>query len=171
MRCESIFRSNCGYTLLELMVVISLLVLLLFFAVPRFHNAVLADDGDTAARVIINTIDNLKAKAVKSKTDYILHIGLDTNRLWSTHAGMTEEARLEAAEGGVSLPDDVDLMDVEFPLKGKVSVGRADIRFYRQGYTDKALIHLREDDDQPVTFRIESFLPNVTLIDRYVEFE
>ena len=57
---------------------------------------------------------------------------------------MTEEAVLEAAFTGYRLPDDLRLVDVEFPTDGKVSTGRVDISFYPQGYSDQALIHLNQ---------------------------
>jgi len=63
------------------------------------------------------------------------------------------------------------VINVEYPEKGIVSSGQADICFYRAGYSDKALIHIQGDDEQKISFLIEPFLPKVKLYEKYVDFE
>ena len=84
---------------------------------------------------------------------------------------MTEEELETAAQKGLALPDDIKVLDVEFPGRGKISYGDIEIFFYRQGYSDKALIHLEADDTQQVSLLIEPFLPSVRFYEKYAEFE
>ena len=69
------------------------------------------------------------------------------------------------------MPADVRLTEVHFPAKGKITVGQADICFYKQGYSDKAIIHITDDQNIQISILIESFLTDTKIYDRYVEFE
>jgi hypothetical protein len=50
-------------------------------------------------------------------------------------------------------------------------VGQADIYFNEKGYSDKAIIHLKNDDNEKFSFLIEPFLLRVRLYNGYTEFE
>ena len=166
----TIVNSNRGFSLVELVVVLFLVGMMLSFALPRFHDTILTDHTQSVSRRIISTIQLLKEKSVRDQKLYILHLNLDTKRLWVTHESMSLEALENAERKGYALPDEVILLDVETPGKGKVTSGRADIYFYKKGYSDRALIHI-EDDDRRRTFLIETFLTRVRLYEKYVEFE
>ncbi len=84
---------------------------------------------------------------------------------------MSPEALQSSEANGYKLPDDIKFLDVEYPDQGKISVGQADIYFNGKGYSDKAIIHLENDDNERLSFLIEPFLLQVLLYNRYVEFE
>jgi hypothetical protein len=98
-------------------------------------------------------------------------VGLDSNKLWITHEAMAEEALQSAETNGYKLPEDIKLLDVEYPDQEKISVGQADIYFNEKGYSDKAIIHLENDDNEKFSFLIEPFLLRVRLYNGYTEFE
>ena len=77
------FRRNNGFTLIELIVVISLFSLMLFFAVPRFQFDVLSDHSKKTSRWIMLQVQALKEKSVHDQKRYVLHLSLDSNRLWA----------------------------------------------------------------------------------------
>ena len=87
----SIFKKNLGFTLIEVVVVISLISIILFFSIPRFHNSILSDQTKKVSRWIIGKVRVLKDNAVLKKQLYILHVNFDTNRLWATSASMSPE--------------------------------------------------------------------------------
>ncbi len=162
-------RAN-GFTLIELIVVISLISIMLFFTMPRFQDAVLSDNTKKTSLWIIGKVRALKEKAVSNQKLYTLHVNLDAGRLWVTNESMSEEELQNAERQGYELPNDVKALDVEYPDKGKISAGLADICFYKKGYSDKALIHI-EDDDKKLSFLIEPFLSGVKLYEKYAGFE
>ncbi len=165
------FRLNQGFTLIELIVVITLISLMLFFVIPRFQVDVLSDDTNKVSRWIMLKVHSLKQKAVREQKLYVLHISLDSNRLWVTSEIMSQE-ELQAAEvNGYELSDNINLLDVEYPDEEKISAGRADIYFYKKGYSDKAIIHISNDDNERRSFLIEPFLSHVRLYDKYIGFE
>ncbi|MDM8523380.1 prepilin-type N-terminal cleavage/methylation domain-containing protein [Desulfococcaceae bacterium HSG8] len=164
-------RWESGYTLIELVVVVSLLSLMLLFSIPRFEEAVGTGKTKKISRWIMFKAQTLKEKSVRERQDYTLHISLDSGKLWITSGDTSEEAIEEAEESGYPIPEDYRLLDVEYPEKGKISLGRADIRFYKEGYSDKVLIHIEDDDANPFSFLIEPFLPKIKMYEEYVGFE
>jgi prepilin-type N-terminal cleavage/methylation domain-containing protein len=159
-----------GFTLIELIVVISLISIMLFFAIPQFQRNVLSDSTKDVSRWILLKIPYLKERAAREQKKYILHVSLESNKLWITHEAMPEEALQSAETNGYELPEDIKLLDVEYPDQEKISAGQADIYFYEKGYSDKAIIHLENDDNEKFSFLIEPFLLRVRLYNRYAEF-
>jgi len=115
----SVFQRIKGFTLIELIVVISLISIMLFFAIPRFQSNVLSDSTKEVSRWILLKIPYIKGMAAKEQKRYILHVGLDSNRLWITHEAMLEEALQSAETKGYTLPEDIKLLDVEYPDQKK----------------------------------------------------
>lgn len=159
-----------GFSLIELIIVMSLISLFFFFALPRFQDSILTDHKNKVSRWIIIKCRLLKEQAVKERKTYTLRVSMDDNRFWIFHETMSEEELDEAEKNGYALPEEIRLLDVEYPVTGSLSAGQADINFYPKGYSDKALIHL-EDDEIRFSFEIEPFLNQVGLHDEYVSYE
>jgi prepilin-type N-terminal cleavage/methylation domain-containing protein len=175
-RCHPVSASKVlhfsgGFTLVEVIVVISLISIMLIFSIPRFHGAVPADHTKKASRWIIVTVRSLKERSVREQKLYVLNVNLDDNRLWVTNETMSAEELESAEQKGLTLPDDVNVLDVEYPGKGTVSFGRTDICFYKKGYSDKALIHIEDNDNNQRSFLIDTFLSKVAFYERYAGFE
>ena len=159
-----------GFTLLELIVVMSLLGIMLIFTVPRFHETLFLDKTKTGSRWIIGKIQALKEAALRNQKQYSLHINLDLDQFWETAATMSAE-ELENAELNASpLPSGLKIADIEYPIRGKITSGQTEITFYKNGTSDKVLIHL-QDGDEYVSYLIEPFLSEVTRYEIYASFE
>jgi hypothetical protein len=115
-------------------------------------------------------IPYIKERAAREQKKYILHVSFESNKLWITDEAMLQESLQSAEENGYKLPEDIKLLDVEFPDQEKISVGQADIYFNEKGYSDKAIIHLENDDNEKFSFLIEPFLLRVRLYNSYVGF-
>ena len=165
------FKRTKGFTLIELVVVVALISIMLFLAIPRFQSDFLADSTKKVSRWILYKIPALKENAFREQKKYVLHVGIDSEKLWITHEGMSDEELQDAEMDGYKLSGDIKLQDVEFPDEHIISAGRADIYFYEKGYSDKAIIHMVHDDDHRLSFLIEPFLPRVHLYNEYVGFE
>lgn len=151
--------------------VISLISIMFFFAIPRIPVGALSDNTRKVSRWIMLNVSALKEKAVHDQKNYVLHVSLDSNRLWITGDIASDEEFEEAAAIGYNLPEDIKLIDVEYPDKEKISAGRADIYFYKKGYSDKAIIHITNNDNEVLSFLIEPFLSRARLYNKYLEFE
>lgn len=164
-------QAHChGFTLLELIVVISLLGIMLIFTVPRFHETLFLDKTKTSSRWIIGKIQALKEAALRNQKQYSLHINLDTEQFWETDASMSAEELENAALNASLLPGGLKIADIEYPDRGKITSGQTDITFYKNGTSDKVLIHL-QDGDEYVSFLVEPFLSEVIRYETYASFE
>jgi prepilin-type N-terminal cleavage/methylation domain-containing protein len=159
-----------GFTLLELIVVMSLLGIMLIFTVPRFQENLFLDETKTGSRWIIGKIQALKEASIRNQKQYSLHINLDTDQYWETDDSMSTEDLENAALNASPLPDGLKIADIEYPIGGKITSGQTDIAFYKNGTSDKALIHI-QDGENYVSYLIEPFLSEVTRYEMYAGFE
>jgi general secretion pathway protein H len=162
---------QAGFTLIELVVVMSLLALMLYVAIPRLQNDLLSDGTLRAARWIIAQVRTLQEEAVRVQATFSLHLDLTANRLWVTDERM-DAAQQEAAEDAAyRLPRGVSLREVAYPGGNRQTVGVAQIRFYPEEVSDMALIHLSDDGGREFSFRIEPFLAGVKLFPERVALD
>ncbi len=160
-----------GFTLIELIVVLSLISIIIFVSVPRFHNETLPDNTKKLSRWIMLTSQSLKEKTFCNQKLYTMHVDMETRRLWVTDGSMSEDEVLKAGQKGFLIPDDVEVLDVEFPGNNKIISGLANINFYANGYSDMALIHIKDNDDNQLSLLIEPFLSKVKLHEKYSGLE
>ncbi len=160
-----------GFTLIELIVVMALIGIMLFVAIPSFQH-VLTDDTRKASQWIMVQVPRLKARAVSEKKVYVLHIDLDDNLLWISNGAMPDDddSGLKR-EHEKAFSEDSVLLDVAYPGDETIDSGQADIYFYPKGYSDKAIIHMEDDDGAYRSFLIEPFLSWVEMKEEYVELE
>ena len=164
------FCKNAGFTLIELIVVIALMGLMLVFSLPRLQNNPFLDDTKKSSRWLINKVQTLKESAMRDQKRYTLHFDLDSGRVWETSEAMSQEDIENSFMNSYTLPDDLRIVDIEYPTTGKVYSGQAEIIFYKAGYTSKALVHM-QDGDTDLSFLIEPFLPDVQFFEKYASFE
>jgi prepilin-type N-terminal cleavage/methylation domain-containing protein len=163
-------QRRAGYTLLELIVVMALIGIVFFFAVPRFEGSFLIDDAKQSSRWLIGKLQTLREEALRTRRQQVLHIDLDANRLWETTEAMTPEEADRAVRRAQRPPGGGRVISVDFPSQGRVNAGRADIRFSRDGHSDRALIHL-QNGDTTTSFLLEPFLSRVKMFDRMIGFD
>lgn len=167
-------RPGCrqsGFTLIELVVVTALITLMLFIAIPRFQVLFSTDDARQAARWLMLKIPLLKDNALQEQKDYRLNFDFAEQVAWVSRDDMTEEELQAAVSSGYHPPGQVRWTDLEFGGGSKITADRAAIRFYRQGYSDKVIIHLQDDNDRQFSVLVEPFLSNVAFYDHYVNFD
>jgi prepilin-type N-terminal cleavage/methylation domain-containing protein len=163
-------QKNAGFTLIELIVVMTLMGLMLFFTLPRLGDNPFLEDSKQSSRWLIRKVQSLKESAIRDQKQYSLHFDLGSGRIWETNESMSpEDIENAALNKSYTLPEELRIIDIEYPQKGKIYTGRAEINFYRAGYTDKALVHMQEGDSY-LSFLIEPFLSNVQFFESYTGF-
>jgi Tfp pilus assembly protein FimT len=150
--------------------VLALISLTLLIAVPRIPSTLFTDESKKTSRWIIAKVHMLKDRAVREQKRYALHIDISDKKMWISNDGMSDEELLTAEGKGIKLSSNMRIIDVEFPDNKIISFGQTEIFFYPKGYSDQAVIHLKNKDDQ-FSFRIEPFLFTVKLFEEYVSLQ
>ncbi len=146
---------------------------MMFFAVPRLNTPLLSSDERKVSNWIVLTVKSLKENAVRRQIDHILHVDLENNRLWTSVDIPKIDELEEMAKKKINeyeLPRGYRLLDVEFPEERKKTSDVAEIRFFKKGYSDHAMIHLEDDDAHRMTYEIEPFLLHVQIHEEYIGF-
>lgn len=167
----------------------ALLVIVLAVTFPRVSNIGFSDNRNKTARWIIATTRALKSKAVMDRQPYVLRV--DTSRQTLTvlsgetsgnlsaqmaalagQNGQTPEANAPGPETPdtkrLALSNDLTVEDVTFAGSDTAQTGVVDIVFHAGGYSDWAVIHMR-DRGRRLSFIIEPFINRVRIVDGYVE--
>ncbi|MGA8179307.1 MAG: hypothetical protein WB792_04565, partial [Desulfobacterales bacterium] len=144
--------------------------IMLFLAIPKFQNGFLSNSTHAVSRWILIKVPDLKDKAQKEQKRYILHVDFDANKLWISRETVSDDGLQSEGTNGYQLPEDVKLLDVEYPDQKIISTGQAQIYFDEKGYSDNAVIHIENSDNERLSFVIEPFLRQVRLYQKYVGF-
>jgi general secretion pathway protein H len=164
------FTKNRAFTLIELIVVMALISILLFFAIPRLDIDIFSDDDRNVSTWILFTVKSLKEIAQQDGVQLTLYVDLDNRMMWTGGKADSESQETASKENQYKLPEGMDLLDVEFPGMEQKTSGIVEIYFYPKGYSDKAVIHIRDNDHNRHSYVIEPFLSEVKIYDRYIEF-
>lgn len=157
-----------GYTLIELALVVFLLGLMLFLAVPRVRDGLINDVLAGAVRKTTGAVRVLRADAVREQVDYALQLDLNNNAFWTYSLDMTPEKRQERKEAAYHFPAGVKIADISQPGLGKKTDGEATVRFYKQGHIQPTVIHLARED-RSATIVLAPFLSTIKVYEKYVE--
>lgn len=163
MRDPLLLKTDRGFTLIEMVVVLALVALLLAVTLPRLAVNPFSDTKRQTTLWIINKIQQLKEQSLRETRNHSLHIDMDTGHLWSTHAAMQPDAINRARQDGYTLPEGIRIENVEYPNRTRQTSGEAEIVFFDKGYSQMALIQTRFADNSRRAFLIEPFLPRVKI--------
>lgn len=163
-----ISRESDGFTLLEMLMVITLIGIVSTLAIPRISGSLLFDSLNSSARTITGFIAETKQLAVRRQTAYRLFFDLEHDII---RRETMEEAGAEGPAGKdeIALPSDVTIQDILFDPGGKQSLGVIALHFTTRGYCEKAFIHLDNEEGEQMTIVVSPFLGVSEIIDAYVE--
>jgi prepilin-type N-terminal cleavage/methylation domain-containing protein len=169
------FKKIAGFTLIELIVVLSIIGTLAMFSLPLFSNLNLFSDSTGDTGDIVRLINDLKKRAVEHNSEFILHIDTGSGMIWVTNDAMDEEEISSAQEKGVPFAENLTVIGVDFPNSRATEELKYQIRFRKQGYSDFAIIHITRTHlakgDKKISLKIEPFLSQIQFIDGHIYFD
>jgi len=161
--------SNKGFTLIELTVVIALISIMFFVAMPRIKNDIFVNQTKKTSRWLLTSVRYLKEASIRDQMDHTLHVDMQAGKFWMSNV-MTEEEVLEKPEtGGLTLSGGLRILDVVLAGNRKMTDGVVQIHFYAKGYSDNAMIHVVNEDDMELSYHIAPFLPRLKIVEGYVD--
>lgn len=162
-------RDAAGYTLLELIVVVALMGVVLLAALPRFEGF-LFEDARKGERFLVGALQTAREEAQRTQRGRMLHFDLQTGLVWESLFPPRAEERETGLLPPQALPGGARVTAVEFPRRGRITSGRAEIRFFPDGTCDRALIQLRREE-RVTTLLLETFLSRTKPFDGAVAFD
>ncbi len=162
-------KRTFGFTLIELMVVMLLISIVLAVIIPRFDGGPFQDPTKKLSRWMVNSIRHLRSAAIQKQKSQALVIDLNEQRMWIVSDGMSEEELSAATEKAFKIDRSMQIVNVQFPDQEPISTGSAEIRFFPAGYSDRALIHLENDDAERFSYLLEPLLPKVKMFDQWID--
>ncbi len=159
-----------GFTLFELLVVMTMIGLFSSLLFSRVGSLTVESGLRNAGRMISNEVRRARHLAAATREEQGLGFDLERNLLVAPAAVRQGEYGLPAGGGERLLPDGVHLEDMI--VRGTISrSGQVEIRFYPDGSTEDALIHLRDEGNRIRTLEVDPLTGAVRLYDFYVERE
>ena len=185
-----LLKNTRAFTLIEIIVVLSLIGTMLFFALPRMEGFREGTDRREVSKWILLNVTHLKNKAVETQTQYVLFIDMDTHRFriamqkpaipedfpedssgeYDHDPFDPDSARQEAEEQTFELPQGFRLTSVHYSADHTETSGTAEIRFHPKGYSDQAIIHVTDRRNRQQSYLVEAFLPHVKIHDEHITF-
>jgi general secretion pathway protein H len=157
-----------GFTLIELMLVITLIGVVLVLAVPSTRDVLTGDSLKKASRQLIAMERKLRAEAVRDQINYVLCIDLPNSAYWVITSDMTPEKQGEIKKRPQHLPSNVIIMDIMDENNKKISDGEKRFNFDKNNVCSPAIIHLAYKEDR-MTIVINPFLGVTDIYDKYVD--
>lgn len=160
-------RSESGFTLLEIVIVVAVVALFVGLAVPR-----LPDMAGTRihqnARKVSMMLQLARSRAVSMRRYYRVDVDLDANGISVSYFGPE----------GTYIPDDEVrqfrlregiITDVVNSSEGKVLEGTGWVRISPRGFIEPALIHIRDEQERVVTVAPSPVSGRVRIQEGYID--
>ena len=168
-----IFKKPYGFTLVEVIVVITIIATFLAFSIPVFKDAGFFKTERQGINDLAGLITSLKYRAMQENHDIFLHIDIASDRVWITDTSMDDPARENARVDAFELAGNLRISGIAFARSTQeIREDRTiqTIRFSRHGYSDLVILQL-DGADTPVSMKIEPFLMDVETVFDRVSFD
>lgn len=161
--------SEEGFSFIELSVVLLIIVLFAFFAVPRFAAIVSSNDLEKNAARFCTYLEHIRDEAVFERKILLLkcEIGKGICSVFTS----AEEEKSSVLMRPFSFPENIGVADIDIRGKNKMYDGEAEIYFYSGGRADEALFHLHDDKGRALTLEIGFLSRKVKIHEGYAEFD
>lgn len=174
IRCDRT-RNQRGFTLIELIVVTTLIAIMLSISIPSLRDAFLTDPLKTTTRKIIGLVEGVREMAVRTQQPYLLYISQLENRIWYEKEDRGQE-ELEEKEkdpllgGEFTFPESVKISGIQVEKAGISSSGQTVVWISMQGYMAETLLRLEDDGGDHLNVQFYPFLGAALVSDQDASF-
>ena len=160
-------RSSRGFTILEIIIVLFLLVGLLGIILPRIS---LEENLGSVGRRMVATVRSLQSLAIETQKTVRLYIDIDRGIYWPVILDGNQEKIPTAAAWATptSLPPSIRVTDMLL-TQGKKESGRVDLSFYPTGRIDPTTMHLVDARNNILAIAIEPVTGAIRMSDERIE--
>jgi type II secretory pathway pseudopilin PulG len=159
--------STAGFTILEIIIVLFLLVGLLGIVLPRIS---LEENLGSVGRRMVATVRSLQSLAMETQKTVRLYVDIDRGIYWPVILDGNQEKIPTAAAWAtpLNLPAAIRFTDI-LATKGKKESGRVDLSFYPTGRIDPVTMHLLDARNNILAIAIEPVTGAIRMSDERIE--
>ena len=160
-------RATAGFTILEIILVLFLLVGLLGIVLPRIS---LGENLGSVGRRMVGTVRSLQGLAMLTQKTVRLYVDMDRGVYWPVILdGNQEKVPTDSTWATpLNLPETIRFSDI-LVSQGKRESGRVDLFFYPTGRIDPATMHLVDASKNILAIAIEPVTGAIRMSDERIE--
>ncbi len=159
--------ATAGFTILEIILVLFLLVGLLGIVLPRIS---LEENLGSVGRRMVGTVRSLQGMAMLTQKTVHLYVDLDRGIYWPVILdGNQEKVPTDATWATpLNLPDTIRFSDM-LASQGKKESGQVNLFFYPTGRIDPMTMHLADKNNNVLAIAIEPVTGAIRMSDERIE--
>jgi prepilin-type N-terminal cleavage/methylation domain-containing protein len=159
-----------AFTLLELLVVSTLIAIMLAVSVPAFRTSLFTDQLRQAARRVVGTINEARQAAIGSRNGCFINLDLNENQLSydcpePPTEGETDTADEDKPERVSTLPSPVRITSIWKGTEQNVTTGEISLWINQNGQMDQMIINLT-DGEKELALVSSVFVATIRLEDK-----
>ncbi len=164
---DHVSRSSGGFTILEIIIVLFLLVGLLGIILPRIS---LDENLGSVGRRIVGTVRSLQSLAMTTQKTIRLYVDIDRGIYWPVILdGSQEKLPIDPLWATpLKLSETTRFLDI-LVAQGKKEAGRIDLSFYPTGRIDPVTMHLMDTRNNILAIAIEPVTGSIRMSDERIE--
>ena len=160
-----------GFTLLELVVVMLILVAMLGLVLPEASSVFVRNDLKTSSRRLAGAVAYARSQAMLERVEQELTLDLDTNVFWTNPVKDSDKSDVDEPTSKQTLEGEVRFLSVKKAKNEQLNSGQVALRFQPKGLVEPAVIHLAGSGERVQTIFIKAFNGRCVIQDGYVEQE
>jgi prepilin-type N-terminal cleavage/methylation domain-containing protein len=160
-------RSSGGFTLLEIVIVVSVLALFIGLAVPRLPDIAGTRIHQNARKVSL-ILQLARSRAVSLRRYYRVDVDLDTNSVSVSYFGPEGTYVQDDGIRQFKLREGI-ITDVVNSSEGKILEGTGWVRISPRGFIEPAVIHIGDGQQRVVTVTPSPVSGRVRIQDGYID--
>ena len=159
--------SSRGFTMLEIMLVLFLIVGMLSLVIPRIS---IGDNLGSVARRWVGALKSFQEMAMMTQKTVRLYVDMDRGMYWPMVIdGKEEKIPLDPTWAmPITLPETIRFADIQIGATRKES-GRIEMFFYPNGRIDQATVHLTDVNNDIMGVFVEPVTSMIRLTDHRID--
>lgn len=160
-------KDECGFTLLEIVFVLFLLVGMLSLVIPRMT---IGDNLGSVGRKWVGALKSLQELSMTTQKTVRLYVDIDQGLYWPMVLDDNQEKiPLDPVWAEpIKLPERIRFADIQVGSTRKDS-GRVDFFFYPNGRIDQATMHLTDVDNNVMGILVEPVTTMIRITDQRID--
>jgi len=169
MRTSTAGTCECGFTLLELIVVMSLISMSAAFVLPQLYSAFSGGELRTAVRRFVGLVAETGQEARLRRTAFVLRYDPERRSFTAAPADEADGEDSRAQQRQIEIGESVRV--TEIAAAHRSGGGEMSITFDQRGYADKTAVCFRDSGGSEMTVMLSPFLGLTRIFDGRVSLE